>query len=88
MPKYRKMLTYGSPAVDEMFPLLSSQSRETICKWCVDYAEQHILPIYEKYPPNDARGRHILELAREEQTKELKKAVRDEANPANAKNEK
>jgi hypothetical protein len=80
MPKYRKMLTLGNPAINEMFLLLSSQSRVTICNWCIDYTEQNILPIYEKYLPNDTRGRHILTISRTEPTKDIKKAVRDEAN--------
>jgi hypothetical protein len=72
------MLT--NPALDAIFPLLSSQSRTTICAWCADCAERDILPIYEKYLPGDTRGRSLLALAREHPTKELKAAVRQAAN--------
>lgn len=64
--KPRKMLgSADSPYILSLMALIQTQSRKTIATWCMDYAETHILPIYEKYRPGDERPRHALLAARD-----------------------
>jgi len=66
MPKYRKMLTdYKVPYIQSIFRLIETQSKETIAKWCVDYAEKRLLPIYEDAVLEDFRPRVAINVARE-----------------------
>jgi hypothetical protein len=62
----RKMLgDWRSPSVQSMMRLIETQSKTTIAAWCIPYAEQHVLPIYERSFPNDARPRTALRLAKD-----------------------
>lgn len=64
--KLRKM--YGdinAPSTIALMRLIDTQSKATICTWCMDYAQAHILPIFEKHCPNDARPRNALNVARD-----------------------
>lgn len=64
MPKLRKMLgSADSSYIISLMCLIETQNKTTIAKWCVDYAEEHILPIYEKAYPNDERLREALKVA-------------------------
>ncbi len=64
--KPRKMLgSADSPHILSLMALIQTQSRKTIANWCMDYAETHILPIYEKRCPGDDRPRHALQAARD-----------------------
>lgn len=64
-PKLRKMLgSADAPNTLELMRLIDTQSRETICSWCMDYAEMRMLPIYERHCPDDMRPRRALEAAR------------------------
>ena len=61
MPKPRKMLgSVDSPYIISLMHLIETQSKTTIAKWCIDYAEEHILSIYEKAYPNDNRLRDAI----------------------------
>lgn len=52
----RKMLGKAdSTYIVSLMRLIETQSKATIAKWCMDYAESHILPIYKKHYPNDNR---------------------------------
>jgi hypothetical protein len=63
--KLRKMLgDVNAPSTIALMRLIDTQSKATICKWCMDYAEVRILPIFEKHCPNDARPRNALNAAR------------------------
>lgn len=63
--KLRKMLgDVNAPSTVALMRLIDTQNKATICKWCMDYAESHILPIFEKRCPNDGRPRHALNAAR------------------------
>lgn len=62
--KYRKMLTMGIPALDEIMAVLSTQSKPTIVNWTVDYAEAEILPVWLKQHPHDERPAKALTAAR------------------------
>ncbi len=64
--KTRKMLgAADSPCILSLMALIQTQSKKTIANWCMDYAETHILPIYEKHRPGDERPRHALMAARD-----------------------
>jgi len=66
MPKLRKMLGKAdSPYIISLMKLIETQSKETIAKWCLDYAENRILPIFERECPGDPRPRMALDSARQ-----------------------
>lgn len=64
--KYRKMLgNWKEPYMQSLMRLIETQSKTTIANWCVSYAEEHILPVYEKAYPDDARPKTALNAARD-----------------------
>lgn len=67
MPKkLRKMLgDRDAPCTQSLLSLIDTQSKATICKWCIDYAEAIVLPIFEKRCPDDNRPRNALNAARD-----------------------
>lgn len=66
MPKLRKMLgTADSPYIVSLMRLIETQSKENIARWCMDYCQEHILPIFEKHCPGDDRPRHAISAARD-----------------------
>lgn len=61
MAKLRKMLGKAdSPYIISLMKLIETQSKNTIVKWCNEYARENILPIYEKDYPEDYRLRNVL----------------------------
>lgn len=53
MAKLRKMLGKAdSPYIISLMRVIETQSKETIAKWCIDYAEKEMLPICMKYYPD------------------------------------
>ena len=67
MPKkHRKMLTdYQAPYIMSILKLIETQSKATIANWCIDYAQENILPIYEKVYEHDERPKTAINAARE-----------------------
>jgi len=66
MAKLRKMLgSADSPYILSLMKLIDTQSKVTIARWCMDYTEVHILPIFEKHCPDDNRPRSAIEAARD-----------------------
>jgi len=67
MPKkLRKMLgDVNAPSTVALRELIDTQSKETIRKWCLGYATDKILPIFEKHCPNDNRPRNAVNAARD-----------------------
>jgi hypothetical protein len=64
--KLRKMLgDRDAPCTQSLLSLIDTQSKATICKWCIDYAEAIVLPIFEKRRPGDNRPRNALNAARD-----------------------
>jgi hypothetical protein len=64
--KLRK--TFGdanAPSTVALMRLIETQSKTTIANWTLDYAEQKILPLFEKHCPNDERPAHAVAAARE-----------------------
>ena len=66
MKKRRKTLgDVNSPSAVALRNLIDTQSKETIRNWCLDYAENKILPIFEKHCPKDPRPRNAVNAARD-----------------------
>ena len=67
MPKkLRKMLgDVNAPSAVTLRNLIETQSKCTIRKWCLGYAEAKILPIFIKHCPNDERPQNALSAARD-----------------------
>jgi hypothetical protein len=67
MPKkIRKTLgDVNSPSCVALRELIDTQSKDTICKWCLGYASDKILPIFEKHCPGDERPRNAVNVANE-----------------------
>ena len=67
MPKKpRKMLgAADSPYIILLMRLIETQSKSTIAKWCMDYCEAHVLPIFEKHCPGDGRPRMAIDASRD-----------------------
>ena len=67
MPKkLRKMLgDVNAPSAVALRKLIDTQSKDTIRKWCLDYVEKTILPIFERHCPGDDRPRNAVCAARE-----------------------
>ncbi|MCL2752423.1 MAG: hypothetical protein FWE62_06695 [Firmicutes bacterium] len=67
MPKkLRKMLgDVNAPSAIALRELIDTQSKDTIRKWCLDYAENKLLPIFEKHCPGDGRPQNAVNAARD-----------------------
>lgn len=66
MNKPRKMLgTADSPYIVSLMHLIETQSKATIAKWCLNYTEENILPIFERRCPGDSRPRMALDASRD-----------------------
>ena len=64
MSKARKMLSdWDAPYIQSLVKLIETQSKSTLVHWAVDYAEGVILPLYNKYYPNDLRPQNALNSA-------------------------
>ncbi|MDR0413974.1 MAG: hypothetical protein LBH84_00975 [Prevotellaceae bacterium] len=64
--KLRK--TYGdvnAPSTVALMRLIEAQSKTTVAKWTLDYAEQKMLPLFAKFCQNDKRPAHAIAAARE-----------------------
>ena len=67
MPKkLRKTLgDVNSPSCVALRDLIDTQSKDTIRKWCLSYAEERVLPLFEKHCPGDKRPRNAVKAANE-----------------------
>jgi len=66
MAKLRKMLgSTDSPYIVSLMRLIETQNKTTIANWCIGYAEEQILPIYESAYPVDTRPRDALNAAKD-----------------------
>ena len=65
MPKkLRKMLgDVNAPSVIALRELIDTQGKDTIRKWCLGYAMDKILPIFETHCPGDNRPRNAVNAA-------------------------
>ena len=65
MPKPRKMLSdWYAPYIQPLVKLIETQSKVTLINWVVDYAEQIILPLWNKFYNNDLRPKNAINAAR------------------------
>ena len=65
-PKLRKTLgAANSPYILSLMRLIETQNKATIASWCMDYCEEHILPIYEKHCPGDKRPHMAIVASRD-----------------------
>jgi len=67
MPKKpRKTLgDVNAPSVKALMALIDTQSKDTIRSWCLAYAEEKILPVFEARRPGDNRPRAAVQAARD-----------------------
>ena len=73
MSKYRKMLSdINAPYLQSLMKLIETQNKTILANWCLDYAEAHILPIYEKHLHGDDRPRRAMDAARDWQDGKVK----------------
>ena len=62
----RKMLGAATdPHILALMKQIDTQSKQTVAKWCLDYAQAVLLPLYEERCPGDLRPRHAVEAARD-----------------------
>ena len=60
MPKPRKMLGKAdSPTCLAVMQLIETQSRTTLARWAIAYAEQTCLPLYEDAHPGEDALRNL-----------------------------
>lgn len=66
MAVIRKMLGKAdSPYIVSLMRKIEMQSKATIAKWCLNYTEANILPIFEKRCPGDDRPRRAIGASRD-----------------------
>ena len=64
--KLRKTLgDVNAPSVRILMNLIDTQSKNTICVWCLSYAVDKMLPLFEKQCPVDERPRNAINAARD-----------------------
>jgi len=64
MPKARKMLSdWDAPYIQSLMELIELQSKVTLVNWTVDYSTRVILPLWNKYYPDDLRPQNALNAA-------------------------
>jgi len=55
----------NAPSCVALRELIGTQSKDTIRKWCLCYAADKLLPLYEKHCPDDFRPRSAVDAARD-----------------------
>ena len=64
MRKLQKTIgNFDCPEIFSLTQLAETQSKRTLCLWSIQYAQKHLLPIYECAFPGDLRPRNALENA-------------------------
>ena len=73
MPRLRKMLSdWRTPYIQSLMKLIESQSKETLTNWAIDYSEKVLLPLWNKYYPDDLRPQDAINAARRWLSGEIK----------------
>lgn len=66
MPKVRKMLSdWNASYIQSIVKVMETQSKNTLTQWAIDYAEEHLLPLWQKHFPLDPRPQNSLKAARD-----------------------
>lgn len=61
MIKLRKTLgNFEDPEISALARVAETQSKRTLCIWSIQFAQEHLLPIYERSFPDDPRPRNAL----------------------------
>ena len=64
MSKTRKMLSnLDTPCIQSLINLMEMQKKLTLATWALEYSQQYILPIWNKYYPDDLRPQNALNAA-------------------------
>lgn len=64
MPKLRKMLTdINAPYLQSLMRAIETQSIPTIVRWCTEYAQTYLLPLWQESFPDDQRPERALQAA-------------------------
>ena len=75
MARLRKMLgSADSPYILSLMRLIETQSNQTIADWCVSYAKENIIPIFEKAYPEDRCLKELLETFEKYRNREIELA--------------
>lgn len=73
MPKARKVLNdWKASYIISLMKLIETQSKKTLANWSLDYSEKVILPLWQKYHPDDSRPQNALYAARKWLSGEIK----------------
>lgn len=65
MPKLKKMYSnIDNPYIQQLMRLIETQSKQTLVGWCCNYAENAMLPIYQKHFPADKRPVEAIDAAK------------------------
>lgn len=73
MSKTRKVLkNLDAQYIQSLKAVIETQSKTTVAYWAIGYAEQGILPLWEKNYPHDKRPEAALEAARKWLKNEMK----------------
>jgi hypothetical protein len=65
MPKrYKALHDLDAPYLLPLMRLVETQSKATLANWCLDYAEAHLLPLWQKHVPGDPRPESVIAAAR------------------------
>ncbi len=65
MVKPRKMLTnINAPYILSLTELMKTQSKVTLARWAIDYAEDALLKLWNKYDDGDLRPKQAIDAAR------------------------
>jgi len=56
---------WQAPYIQSLMELIETQSKPTLAHWPINYAERVILPIWNKYYPEDFRPQNALNATRE-----------------------
>ncbi len=61
MKKLQKTIgNFNCPEIRSLAQLAETQSKRTLCLWSIDYAEAHLLLVFEREFPDDTRPREAL----------------------------
>lgn len=54
----------NAPYLQVLVKVIETQSKTTLANWAIDYSERVLLPIWNKYQPDDLRPRNAINAAR------------------------
>ncbi len=88
MARYRKTLGEPqSPCAQELRSVMKREKKEAVCRWCIAFSMERLLPILKKHCPQDKRVEDTLKIAlsylnREASFGDVRKAILWQAHQA------